>query len=116
MIEFSRFEVCFKPPRPFYKVIEDCCRCKQLFHLKKVAPSNIAVIRAIHKHRHLGIHIMTIRGIAKELYRLQQQVERLQKKIENTSRAKREEIEQQLRKAKAERDRLRRILDGQLDR
>ncbi len=59
---------------------------------------------------------MTIRGIARELYRLQQQVEKLQKALQSASRAKQADIEQQLRKVKAERDRLRRILDGQLDR
>ena len=59
---------------------------------------------------------MTIRGIARELYRLQQQVEKLQKALQIASRAKQADIEQQLRKVKAERDRLRRILDGQLDR
>ena len=59
---------------------------------------------------------MTIRGIARELYRLQQQVERLQKALESASGAKHVDIEHQLRKAKAEHDRLRRILDGQLDR
>ena len=59
---------------------------------------------------------MTIRGIARELYRLQQQVERLQKALESASGAKQVDVEHQLRKAKAEYDRLRRILDGQLDR
>lgn len=59
---------------------------------------------------------MTIRGITRELYRLQQQVENLQKALESASGAKRVDIEHQLRKVKAEHDRLRRILDGQLDR
>ena len=59
---------------------------------------------------------MTIRGIARELYRLQQQVERLQKALESASGAKHVDIEHQLRKVKAEHNRLRRILDGQLDR
>lgn len=59
---------------------------------------------------------MTIRGIAKDLYRLQQDVERLQKQLESASRAKQADMEHQLRKVKAERDRLRCILDGQLDR
>ncbi len=59
---------------------------------------------------------MTIRGIAKDLYRLQQEVARLQKQLESASRAKQTDMEHQLRKVKAEHDRLRRILDGQLDR
>ena len=62
------------------------------------------------------MHVMTIRGITRELYRLQQQVENLQKALESASGAKRVDIEHQLRKVKAEHDRLRRILDGQLDR
>ncbi len=72
--------------------------------------------KTTHLHLHLGTHVMTIRGIARELYRLQQQVEKLQKALQSASRAKQADIEQQLRKVKAERDRLRRILDGQLDR
>jgi hypothetical protein len=59
---------------------------------------------------------MTIRGIARDLYRLQQQVERLQKAFESASRVKQADIEHQFNKVKAERNRLRRILDGQLDR
>lgn len=59
---------------------------------------------------------MPIREIAKELYRLQQQVEKLQKAFESAPRAKQADIEHQLRKVKAERERLRRILDGRLDR
>ena len=59
---------------------------------------------------------MTIRGIARDLYRLQQQVEKLQKAFESAARKEQADIEHQLRKVKAERNRLRRILDGQLDR
>ncbi len=59
---------------------------------------------------------MTIREIAKDLYRLQQQVQKLEKELEDTPPEKHSAIEQKLRKAKAERERMRRILDGQLDR
>jgi signal transduction histidine kinase len=59
---------------------------------------------------------MTIREIAKDLYRLQQEVKKLAKELEATPLEKYSFIEQKLRKAKAERDRIRRILDGQLDR
>ena len=59
---------------------------------------------------------MTIRGIARELYRLQQQVARLQKQFESASRAQQADMQHQLRKVKAQRNRLQRILDGQLDR
>ena len=59
---------------------------------------------------------MTIREIAKDLYRLQQEVKKLAKELEAAPLEKYSSIEQKLRKAKAERDRMRRILDGQLDR
>ena len=59
---------------------------------------------------------MTIRAIAKDLYRLQQEVEMLEKKLETTPQQKKADIKRQLTKTKAEHRRLRRILDGQLDR
>jgi len=59
---------------------------------------------------------MTIRGIARDLYRLQQEVESLQKQFESAPHAKQVHIYHQLRKVKAQRNRLQRILDGQLDR
>ena len=60
--------------------------------------------------------LMTIREIAKHLYRLQQEVKTLEKKLEDAPLETQVEIEQQLRKAKANRERMRRILNGQLDR
>lgn len=57
-----------------------------------------------------------LREIAKDLYRLQQEVEALEKQLGTAPREELAEIESQLKKAKAERLRLRRILDGQLDR
>ncbi len=59
---------------------------------------------------------MTIREIAKDLYRLQQAVKNLEKELETAPREKHVTIEQKLRQAKAARNRMRRILDGQLDR
>jgi uncharacterized protein YlxW (UPF0749 family) len=59
---------------------------------------------------------MTIREIAKDLYRLQQEVKTLEQKLKDTPIERQVEIEQQLRKAKANRERMRRILYGQLDR
>ncbi len=59
---------------------------------------------------------MTIRAIAEDLYRLQQKVEALEKKLELPAQRKQDDIETRLREARAERNRLRRILDGQLDR
>jgi hypothetical protein len=59
---------------------------------------------------------MTIRAIAEDLYRLQQKVEALEKKLGFEAQGKQDDIETRLREAKAERNRLQRILDGQLDR
>ncbi|MGD8493118.1 MAG: hypothetical protein PVI38_18990 [Desulfobacterales bacterium] len=59
---------------------------------------------------------MSIKGIAKDLYRLQQAVDALEKKLASAPLDKRADIERQLQKARAEHLRLRRILDGQLDR
>ncbi|MBW2432347.1 MAG: hypothetical protein JRF36_02005 [Deltaproteobacteria bacterium] len=59
---------------------------------------------------------MSIKGIARDLYRLQQAVDVLEKKLASAPTDKRADIERQLRKARAEHLQLRRILDGQLDR
>ncbi|MGD9235311.1 MAG: hypothetical protein PVF09_01485 [Desulfobacterales bacterium] len=59
---------------------------------------------------------MSIKGIARDLYRLQQAVDVLEKKLASAPTDKRVDIERQLRKARAEHLQLRRILDGQLDR
>ena len=53
--------------------------------------------------------------IAKALYQFQKEVEKIEKQIENASYEKRVELKVQLRKAKAERDRIRRMLDGCLE-
>jgi hypothetical protein len=58
---------------------------------------------------------MSIRLIAKDLYRLQQEVEHLEKQIENAPFDKKEKLKDQLRKVKAERDQIRRMLDGSKD-
>ena len=55
---------------------------------------------------------MSIRLIAKDLYLLQQEVERLEKQVGSVPFEKREELEAQLRKVKAERDRMQGILNG----
>ncbi len=59
---------------------------------------------------------MSIRGIAQDLYRLRQAIEKLEKKLASAPAAERAEIERRLHKAKAEHHQLRRVLDGQLDR
>lgn len=55
---------------------------------------------------------MSIRLIAKDLYFLQQEGERLEKQVGSVPFEKREELEAQLRKVKAERDRMQGILNG----
>ncbi|MBW1961698.1 MAG: hypothetical protein JRH18_05065 [Deltaproteobacteria bacterium] len=55
---------------------------------------------------------MSIRLIAKELYSLYRKVEKLEKEIENACGERRVELENQPRKVRAERDRVRRILEA----
>jgi hypothetical protein len=55
---------------------------------------------------------MSIRLIAKDLYLLKQEVERLEKQIKGTPFEKQEQLEAQLRKVRAERDRMQGILNG----
>jgi hypothetical protein len=55
---------------------------------------------------------MPIRMIAQELYRLIQEVERLENALKDVPFEKQANIKDQLRKAKAERDRLRANLEG----
>ena len=59
---------------------------------------------------------MSIRLIAKDLYRLQQEVEELEKQLETAAFEKKIKLKEKLRKITAERDRMRRVLDGQIDR
>ena len=58
---------------------------------------------------------MSIRMLAKELYRLQQAVEKLEEELASAAAGQQEMIETKLREARAERSRLRAILDGQKD-
>ncbi len=58
---------------------------------------------------------MSIRLIAKDLYRLRQEVERLETELAAAPMEKKEAIQTRLRQARAERDRLRRTLDGRKD-
>jgi hypothetical protein len=55
---------------------------------------------------------MPIRMIAQELYRLLQEAEKVEKQLQNAPFEKHEEIKDQLRKLKAERNRMRDILEG----
>ena len=56
---------------------------------------------------------MSIRMIAKELYELVQAVERIEKQLKDTPLEKQDELKDQLRKVRAERNRMRRALDGE---
>ncbi len=58
---------------------------------------------------------MSIRLIARELYQLRREVERIEKKIESADCREQERLKDSLRKARAERDRMRNILNGQKD-
>jgi len=58
---------------------------------------------------------MSIRLIAQELYRLHQEVEKLEDQIQKAPHHKRSELEDSLRKKRAERDRIRNALEGQKD-
>ena len=87
-----------------------CLKNNDLFYIHKTEPGSIKF------STYDRILEMSIRLIAKDLYRLQQEVEELEKLVETAPQKKREELEDRLRKMKAERDRMRRILDGEIDR
>lgn len=55
---------------------------------------------------------MSIRLIARDLYRLKREAETLEEKIRNTPPERREALEEDLRKARADLLRLQRMLDG----
>ena len=59
---------------------------------------------------------MSLRLIARDLYRLQQIVDRLEKELVQAPPSRREEIKRKLSRARSERDHVRRMLDGRLDR
>jgi hypothetical protein len=54
--------------------------------------------------------------IAQELYRLIQEVEKIETQLENASPEKREKIKDELRKKKAERNRIQAVLEGKKER
>ncbi|BBO80044.1 hypothetical protein [Desulfosarcina ovata] len=59
---------------------------------------------------------MSLRMIAKDLYRLQQVVDRLDKALSDCPPNRSDALKLKLAQAKNERDQVKRILDGQLDR
>ena len=58
---------------------------------------------------------MSIRLLAKDLYRLIKEVGQLEKQIDNEPVEKQEDLKDRLRKLKAERDRVRYMLEGKKD-
>jgi len=54
--------------------------------------------------------------VAQELYRVLQEVEKIEKQFKNAPTEKQEEIRDKLRKIKAERNRIRAALEGRIDR
>jgi len=58
---------------------------------------------------------MSIRLIAIELYRCQQEVDRLEKELERVPLLEKDAVRERLRKAIAARNRMRDMLDGQKD-
>ena len=58
---------------------------------------------------------MSIRLIAQELYRLHQAVENLEQQIRDAPHSKRPELEDNLRKKRAEHNRIRNVLEAQKD-
>jgi hypothetical protein len=59
---------------------------------------------------------MSLRIIARDLYQLQQAVNRLEKQLADAPPSTRDALKRQLSRAKIERDQIRRTLDGRLDR
>jgi len=55
---------------------------------------------------------MSIRLIAQALYQLQQEVEKLEDQVRSAPLERQEAVKERLRKLKAERDRMRKVLDG----
>lgn len=55
---------------------------------------------------------MSIRLIARDLYRLQKEVENLERALKEAPVDKRPDLEEQLRKLRAERTRMQRMLEG----
>ena len=59
---------------------------------------------------------MSIRLIARELYKLRQAVEAFEKEIGNAPYKSRAELEKKLQQARSEMQQMRKILDGRIDR
>ncbi len=55
---------------------------------------------------------MSIRLVAKDLYRLEKELERLQKELSTCPPDRKQDLEKRLAEVKAERDRVRTVLEG----
>lgn len=55
---------------------------------------------------------MSIKGVAKELYRLQKELEKLEDQLRSAPPEQRIELELKFKKTKAERDRVKALLEG----
>ena len=59
---------------------------------------------------------MSLQLIARDLYRFQLEVDRLEKELADSPPSRRDALKLKLAKAKSERNQMKRILDGRLDR
>lgn len=59
---------------------------------------------------------MSLRHIARDLYRLEQAVDQLKKELSDSSPGKRDALKWKLARVTTERDQMKKILDGHLDR
>ncbi len=59
---------------------------------------------------------MSLKLLARDLYRCQREVERLERALECVPSERKSALEEALRRARAERNQLRRVLDGQIGR
>ncbi len=55
---------------------------------------------------------MSIREVARELYRLEKEIERIEEALKNAGPKEKEELELKLKKVRAERDRAKAVLEG----
>ena len=59
---------------------------------------------------------MSLKLLARDLYRCQREVERLERALESAPPEKKRALDEALRRARAERNQMRRVLDGQIGR
>lgn len=64
----------------------------------------------------MGAATVSLKLLARDLYRCQREVERLERALESAPPEKKGTLEEALRRARAERNQMRRVLDGQIGR